>query len=135
MITDTDSGYDDGDYIRRVFYDERDPYEVVVIRITDDHSKGTTATRFPTQSNSNKDDVLIITEGYVTANGDPEHRMVFREADVSFIPVSIAGLGERSRINGLVPNDAEYDDVPTAVRDAFKTDGFCLVPAEEEWPL
>jgi hypothetical protein len=61
--------------------------------------------------------------------------MAFRQADVSFTPISIAGLGVRERLNGLQAQSDDYDGVPTAVRDAFKTDGFCLVPEQGEWPL
>jgi hypothetical protein len=122
MITDTDSGYNDGDYIRRVFFAEDDPYEVVVIRVTDQTSGG-------------DDEVLITTEAYESVGDDPAYRNAFRQADVSFTPISIAGLGVRERLNGLQAQSDDYDGVPTAVRDAFKTDGFCLVPEQGEWPL
>lgn len=121
MITDTDSGYDDGDYVRRVFFNEADDYEVVVIRITDDILRD--------------DEVLITTEAYESVGDDPAYRNAFPQADVSFTPISIAGLGVRERLNGLQAQSDGYDGVPTAVRDAVKTDGFCLVPEQGEWPI
>lgn len=70
-----------------------------------------------------------------SADSDPDFRTVFRLRELSFSPISVAGLGERSRMTGVTDADErrEYADIPDGVRQSLQTLGFTAVPDGEWW--
>jgi len=66
---------------------------------------------------------------------DPSFQDVFEIRELSFTPVSIAGIGEHERLIGTttVEQDRDYDSIPRAVLLSLHSIGFTAVPSETGW--
>lgn len=69
---------------------------------------------------------------------DPSYRDVFEMRELSFTPISIAGLGERERLTGVSSTGgggdmADYDRIPVDVRLSLQSIGFTAVPRGQGW--
>jgi len=112
-----------GDYLRVIEWDgiERE-YETIVCEYPVDEPE------------------TFIVRGFKPDDDEdnPSYRDVFEMRELSFTPISIAGLGERERLTGVSSTGsgdemAAYDDIPQDVRLSLQSIGFSAVPRGQGW--
>ncbi|WP_143420925.1 hypothetical protein [Halorubrum halodurans] len=69
---------------------------------------------------------------------DPSFRDVFEMRELSFRPISIAGLGERERLTGVSSTGSgnkmnAYDEIPRDILLSLNSLGFTAVPRGQGW--
>lgn len=110
---------ENGDYLRVIeWVNEHREYESVVCEYPVDN---------PEQ---------FIVRGYHNSGDEkPDFQDVFEMRELSFTPISIAGLGERDRLTGVSQKDSqrEYDDIPRDILLSLNSLGFTAVPRGEGW--
>lgn len=82
----------------------------------------------------------FIVRGYKPDDGqdEPSFRDVFEMRELSFKPISIAGLGERERLTGVSSTGSEdnmgaYDQIPRDILLSLNSLGFTAVPRGQGW--
>lgn len=120
QIQTRDVTTDNGDYLRVIEWsggDQRE-YETIVCEYPVDDP-----TTFIVRAYEHKDDE------------QPSYQTVFEMRDLSFSPISIAGLGERERLTGVSQTEGResYDDIPSDVLLSLHSLGFTAVPQGEGW--
>lgn len=83
---------------------------------------------------------IFIVRGYKPNDNEdnPSYRDVFEMRELSFKPISIAGLGERERLTGVSSTGSEdnmgaYDEMPRDILLSLNSLGFTVVPRGEGW--
>lgn len=85
------------------------------------------------------DPETFIVRGYKPDDEDePSFRDVFEMRELSFTPISIAGMGERERLTGVSPTGSgdsldTYDTIPKDIQLSLSSIGFVAVPRGERW--
>ncbi|TKX86466.1 hypothetical protein EXE43_08210 [Halorubrum sp. SS5] len=82
----------------------------------------------------------FIVRGYKPNDNEdnPSFRDVFEIRELSFEPISIAGLGERERLTGVSSTGSEdnmgaYDEIPRDILISLNSLGFTAVPRGQGW--
>lgn len=110
---------DDGDYIRIIEWEnETREYETVVVEYPIDNPE-----QFIVRAYENEGDEQAA------------YQTVFEMRDLSFSPVSIAGLGERDRLTGVSETEStrKYENIPRDVQLSLHSIGFTPVPQGTGW--
>jgi hypothetical protein len=109
---------EDGGLIRVLQYDETETaeYERVVVEYPMD------------------DPTTFIVSAYHSDADEPSFRDVFSLRELSFAPVSIAGLGERESLTGVsTTGETTYGEIPRDVLLSLHSLGFTAVPQGTGW--
>jgi len=66
---------------------------------------------------------------------DPSFQAVFEMRELSFTPVSVAGIGEHKNLIGTTPVEQhrDYNNIPRAVLLSLQSIGFTAVPTGTGW--
>lgn len=78
----------------------------------------------------------FIIRGYKQDDPDdrPSYENVFEMRELSFTPISIAGLGERNKMTGVsTAGGDEYNTIPRDIMLSLNSLGFTLVPQGTGW--